>query len=110
VTLVIGETESPLRALSVRLVHHNNTRFFFPLPFFFSYSLTLSDSPTLSEKPARHDPFTYASDTLQHDILRRSRTSADARQSGGLACLSREVEAAHESYLSQGDVAAAADA
>jgi len=91
-------------------VHHNDTRFhFFPSPgFFFSYSPTLSDSPTLFEKRARRDPFTHTPDILQHDILRRWRTSAHARKSGGLACLSREVEAAHGSLLSEVDLAAVA--
>jgi len=97
--------------LSVRLVHHNNTRFFFPFArFLFSYSLTLSDSPTLSEKAARHDSSTYAPATLRHDFIRGSRTSTHVRQSCGLACHSREVKAAHESEICQVDVAAAADA
>ena len=84
--------------------------FFVPLAgFLFSYSPTLSDSPTLSEKRARHDPFTYTPVIMQHDIIRRSQTSAHARQSGGPACLPRDVEAADRSLLSQVDVAAAAD-
>jgi len=64
--------------------------FFFPFAaFFFSYAPTLSDPATPSEKRARHNPLTCTAVMLKYESISHSRTSAYARQSGGLVCLVR---------------------
>jgi len=55
--------------------------------FFFSYTPTSSDSATPSEKQARHNLLTCLPFMLQHESISHSRTSAYARQSGGLVRL-----------------------
>jgi len=61
--------------------------FFLFAGFFIINTPTLSDPATPTEKQARHNSLTCTPVKLQHESISHSRTSAYAKQSGGLVRL-----------------------